>query len=228
MITQRSKMLSELSTYIHNIKLNHPIRVAINGVDTSGKTTLANELVEPLKQLGRPVIRASVDRFHNPRDIRYEQGKDSPNGYYNDSFNNKAIIEKLLSPLGKRGSLEYEDVFFDFKTDSKLHSTPKKSDINAILLFDGVFLLRQELNPYWDVRIFLQIPFDEVLKRALIRDKKLMGDEVERKYKLRYIPGQKLYLNSVHPEQIADIVIDNSNFNSPSILKWQINTSNYV
>ena len=63
----------------------------------------------------------------------------------------------------------------------------------------------------------MQISFEEVLKRAKIRDKELMGDELEQKYKTRYIPGQRLYLNSVHPEKLADIIIDNSNYNNPDI-----------
>ena len=46
---------------IASVSLPHPTRVAINGVDAAGKTTLADALVAPLEELGRPVIRASVD-----------------------------------------------------------------------------------------------------------------------------------------------------------------------
>jgi uridine kinase len=46
------------------------VRVAIDGVDGAGKTTFANELAEVVGGLGRPVIRASVDGFHNPRVVR--------------------------------------------------------------------------------------------------------------------------------------------------------------
>lgn len=209
------KLIVDLATYINTIKLNHPVRVAIDGVDTAGKTTLANELVKPLEKLGRQVIRASIDKFHNPRKKRYEKGKDSPEGYYYDSFNYEKLKEKLLAPLSSSKSPLFESEFFDFKTDTYIQTNPKKAQNNAILLFDGVFLLRPELNSYWDVRIFLDIPFDEVLKRAKLRDKDLMGDDVEQKYKVRYIPGQKIYLTSVHPENLADIVIDNSNYKEP-------------
>ena len=215
MTDQRRVFLQALANHINTIQLEHPLRVALDGVDTSGKTTLANELVEPLMKLGRPIIRASVDRFHRSRKERYKRGKDSPEGYYFDSFNNELLEEKLLSPLGTSETPSYEDELFDFKTDSSVSVAPKKASANSILLFDGIFLLRPELNPFWDVRIFLHIPFEEVLKRAKIRDRKLMGDEVEKKYKKRYIPGQELYLNSVHPEKFADIVIDNLDFNNP-------------
>jgi hypothetical protein len=61
------------------------------------------------------------------------------------------------------------------------------------------------------------VPFDTVLERAKRRDAELLGgpEEVERLYRERYIPGQQMYLHSVHPENIADIVIDNIDYNKP-------------
>ena len=78
-------MLEQLAAAIAARRLDHPTRVAIDGVDGSGKTTLADELVEPLRRAGRDVIRASVDGFHNPRAIRHRQGRDSADGYYLDA-----------------------------------------------------------------------------------------------------------------------------------------------
>lgn len=217
---ERESFLHDLATRISSIPATHPLRVAIDGVDTSGKTTLADELIEPLTKLGRPVIRASIDRFHRPRKERYQRGKDSPEGYYFNSFNHQALIQELLQPLGPNGNLSYRTEVFDFRTDSELTQGQEVAPANAILLFDGVFLLRPELYDYWDVRIFLQVPFEKVLERASIRDAGLLGDvqEVERRYQIRYIPGQQLYLNAVHPEQKADIVVDNSDFNKPLII----------
>jgi len=79
-------LLEQLAAAIAARRLDHPTRVAIDGVDGSGKTTLADELVEPLRRAGRDVIRASVDGFHNPRVVRYTRGPDSPEGYFLDSF----------------------------------------------------------------------------------------------------------------------------------------------
>ncbi len=64
-------MLETLARTLASVSRAHPIRVAIDGVDAAGKTTLADELVSPMRALGRTVIRASVDDFHNPREIRY-------------------------------------------------------------------------------------------------------------------------------------------------------------
>jgi uridine kinase len=53
--------------------------------------------VTPL--IERPVIRASIDAFHNPRAIRYRRGRESPAGFYLDSFDLEALISRLLSPF---------------------------------------------------------------------------------------------------------------------------------
>jgi uridine kinase len=84
---ERIALLEELSGRIAAMERPHPVRVGIDGVDGVGKTTLANELVDPLRQRGLPVIRASIDGFHHPRTVRYRRGRSSPEGYYRDSFN---------------------------------------------------------------------------------------------------------------------------------------------
>ncbi len=64
--TGRFLLIEELAARICLLKNPHTLRVAIDGVDGAGKTTLADELVEPVRRLGRRVIRASVDDFHRP------------------------------------------------------------------------------------------------------------------------------------------------------------------
>lgn len=67
---KRSELLNELASRIVAIERPHPARVGIDGVDAAGKTTLANELVPFIEDRGRPVIRASIDGFHNPAKVR--------------------------------------------------------------------------------------------------------------------------------------------------------------
>jgi pantothenate kinase len=83
---KRREAIFQVAELIAAIHLDHPVRVGIDGVDCEGKTMLADELVKPLQARGREVIRASIDGFHNPREIRHRQGRSSPRGYYEDSF----------------------------------------------------------------------------------------------------------------------------------------------
>jgi uridine kinase len=73
--------------------------VAVDGVDGAGKTVFANSLARRLEVLGRPVIRAGIDGFHNPRSVRYRRGKDSPEGFFLDSFNYDSLKKDLLAPF---------------------------------------------------------------------------------------------------------------------------------
>ena len=90
---------------------------------------------------------------------------------------------------------------------------------NSILLFDGVFLLRDELRPIWDFTIFVQADFDETLRRAEARDRELMRgvETVRGRYRKRYIPGQELYFSSCAPQEVAEVVLDNTNVNEPKL-----------
>jgi len=71
---------------------------------------------------------------------------------------------------------------------------------------DGIFLQRPELDDLWDVRIWLDVPFDVALARALVRDAERIDDPRTR-YERRYWPGQRLYLEEVDPKGHADIVV---------------------
>src|SRR5919201_5401716 len=123
----RAVVIRELADRIETVRRPHPVRVAIDGVDAAGKTTLADELAAVLRGRGREVIRASIDGFHRPRAERYRRGELSPEGYYHDSFDYNAVREAILGPGGVQAPL------------------------NSILLFDGIFLLRPELTEHWDL-----------------------------------------------------------------------------
>lgn len=185
--------------------------MGVDGVDASGKTTLADELSQALQSAGQPVLRAGIDRFHNPRAVRYRRGADSPEGYYLDSFDLQALRRDLLEPLGPGGSRVVRLERYNFQADAPIESDPLPVDPHTILLFDGVFLLRPELADCWDVSIFVQVSFETVLARAVQRDSALLGgpQAVIDRYTRRYIPAQQKYLAECHPQQKADFVVYN-------------------
>lgn len=219
---KRKELLKHLATIILEKQKDSPILVGIDGVDASGKTTLAEELVNELKGSGRPIIRASIDGFHNPKSIRYTKGENSPEGYYFNSFNHKAIAEVLLDPLSS-GKLRYETGVFDYRTDSEVVLPVKTATNDSILIMEGIFLFRPKLINYWDIKIFVDVDFKITVKRAVKRvaEREYIGSEQEilDKYKKRYIPGQQLYFEQAQPKEKADIIIDNSDFENPVITK---------
>ena len=98
-------------------------------------------------------IRASVDGFHHPRALRYRRGPDSPEGYYLDSFDYASLRRCLLAPLGPGGDRRYRPATFDHRTESPTEAPGQFAPADAVLLFDGVFLLRPELGGCWDYAV---------------------------------------------------------------------------
>ncbi len=216
----RLEVLNQLADLIVSIVPPHPTRVAIDGVDAAGKTTIANELVNLIETRGRQVIRASIDRFHRSRAERYQHGADSPEGYYLDSFNHAAIRAELLEPLGPGGNRHYRRAVFDFRSDAPAQESTNVASADAILLFDGVFLLRPELNDCWDYRVFVQVDFEIAVPRAIQRDLShgaLAGD-IDARYWKRYVPGQRIYLQTARPQEQADVIIENNDPDNPRLL----------
>jgi uridine kinase len=144
-------------------------RIAVDGIDCAGKTTLADRLGELLQ-----AARLSIDDFLRSPEERHAR-EFEPAGYYRDSFDNDAFRAAVLA-------------------------------VDEPLVADGVFLQRPELDDLWHLRIWVDIPFEAALERAVTRDAHLFADVRER-YEARYFPGQRLYLAEVDPRARADIVV---------------------
>lgn len=217
----RQCFLEQLAGRIISLPGARPQRVAIDGVDAAGKTSLADALAAPLQALGRPVIRASVDGFHLPRQVRYRRGPLSAEGYYLDSFDYPALKASLLDPLGPGGDGRYRTAAFDFRQDAAVDAPWQQAVPNAVLVLDGVFLLRPELEGCWDLAIFLEVPFEVTLARALQRDLDLLRDEatIRQRYTQRYIPAQRYYLETCRPSERADLVVDYRDPFNPQIVR---------
>ena len=219
-IAVRNKLLIDLTDLITSIMRTHPVRVAIDGIDASGKSSLAEELANIIRIHGRNVIRASCDGFHHPRSVRYRQGRSSPQGYYDDSFNYESIISSLLQPLGPAGDLRYRCLTYDYKIDRAQSAHLKLASNGDILLFDGVFLSRPELRNFWGFMIFVEAPFDVALDRAVSRDEAILGQEadVRRLYRERYFPGQRIYFEECLPRKNADVIFKNEPIDQPTLI----------
>ena len=196
------------------------MRVAIDGVDAAGKTTLADELVRHVLSRGRLTIRASADGFHRPRAERHRRGAESPESYFEDAFARDLLRARLLDPLGPGGDLLYRAAVFELGADAPVDEPPSLAPTDAVLLVDGVFLLHPELADAWDFRVFVDVPLEAALRRGVDRDAARFGSRAEarRRYERRYLPAQRLYLETVRPRELADVVFENADPAAPRLV----------
>jgi len=191
---------------------NKAFVVGITGIDCSGKTKFTESLEQFLisKDFKTQII--NLDDFHNPKVYRYS-GENQAENYFNKSFDIDTIIKKLLIPLNQKKAFSTRLTLLDLYTDK--YEIVKEFSFyeNTVVIFEGVFLFRKELSPYIDYKIFIDITFEESLRRAKTRDSK----EVFKKYTEKYLPAQKRYLDEYPPLKTADIIIDNSNWEHSKI-----------
>ncbi|MFE9191274.1 cytidylate kinase family protein [Micromonospora sp. NPDC007208] len=206
----RDELIRRLAEAVGAIAVAHPTRVAVDGPPAAGKTTLADELAVVLREQGRDVIRATIDDFLFPRAQRYPRGEYSAEGCYHDAHDNDALNRVLLDPLGPDGDRRFQPAVYDRYADAVASPPVTTAPADAVLVFDGVFLLRPELIDRWDLRIFVSTALEKTVDRALIRERRASTRaDIERRWRERYIPSQQLYFATVRPTRHADIVVHN-------------------
>jgi uridine kinase len=181
------------------------LRVGIDGVDGAGKTTLADALAGTFRAAAIPVIRASVDGFHHPRAIRYRLGRDSPEGFFRDSYDYAALQRSLLDPLSPGGNLRYRTAVFDHRSDRPVETTEERAEPGSVLIVDGIFLHRPELGRYWDFSVFLDVRFEVSIPRGAQRGEGSADPLAPENH--RYVEGQRLYLRECDPKAHATVVV---------------------
>jgi len=188
------------------------LKVAVDGRTASGKTSFGHELAQALAAMGRPVLRASLDDFKRPWRDRALYDRESGEGYYRNAFDYDAVRRLLLTPMAGDGLCALCSI--DPRTQIDHSDVKVRAAADAILVVDGVFAFRPELNDHWDLRIWLEITTADSIARGLARDG---GDgSVMRD---RYVVSEDLYVVDVDPAAQADVVIDNSRFDRPKALR---------
>lgn len=198
------------------------LRVAVDGLTGAGKTSFGHELAAALRGLGRPTMRASIDDFKHPWRHAREHGYDrvTGEGYYRNAYDFRSARDLLLRPAGPSGSGRVVLCGHDPLTGEDHRDKQISAPAGAILIVDSVFAFRPEYNDCWEYRIWLEVGPQIALQRGISRDCAAEGfEETVRLHRDRYGVSEVIYLAEVHPQALADVIIDNSNFASPRILR---------
>lgn len=197
------------------------VRVAVDGLTAAGKTTLAHEMARTLADRERVVLRASLDDFKRPWSEAHLYDRVSGEGYYRNASDHDAARRLLLDNAAPDGSGRVVLCSIDPITQVDHSATVVDMPGDGILVVDGVFAFRPELDDCWDLRVWLEIGSELSLRRGIARDVGLPGstDEPGSLHRDRYLVSEQLYIAEVDPVARADVVIDNTDFAHPILLR---------
>jgi uridine kinase len=161
-------------------------------------------------------VRVRADDFLQARAVRYRLGRDSPEGFFRNSYDLRRLYDDVLEPFGPTGSGRYRDRARDPASDTALDPPWEQASRGTALVLDGMFLHRGELVDVWDVSVFLDVPFAETARRMAVRD----GSDPDPDHPSlhRYVEGQRLYLRTCTPRERADVVVDNTDPAHPVVM----------
>jgi len=211
-------LLRRLAAEVAALEPDPYVRVAVDGVDGAGKSTVAGELTVALRDAGRTVVHACVDGFHRPRALRHARGAHDPEGFYRDSYDLAALERELLDPFAPGGHGLHRTHVFDARTDSPRVADQEQAAPGTVLVVDGIFLHRPELRGRWTWSLWLEVDRAVTLQRCVARDGTGSADPAAATNR-RYVEGQLLYLREALPQRAATHVVDNGDLDEPVLLR---------
>jgi len=188
----------------------------ISGVDTAGKTIFTKQFYKFLKCKGHNCKVVHLDDFHNPKEIR-SQLNDPVESYLKYAFDLNKVLDEILIPIKKGNDVSKELKLLCLETDKYEINKNIKLTPNDLILLEGVLLFREPLNNYFDYRIYIDINYDYMVERAHKRGEGSIT-ELEKSYHNKRIPIQKKYILENSPKKQSDIIINNNDFNNPTLV----------
>ncbi|MCC5036444.1 uridine kinase [Streptomyces sp. WAC 00631] len=215
---QRSALVALLARRVARLGGGR-LLVGIDGFTAAGKTGFGHELARHVAAAGRPVLRATLDDFKKPWRDRHLYDRESGEGYYRNAFDYEAVERLLLRRCRRPGETSAVLCSIDPLTQRDHSDQPTPLAPDTVLIVDGVFAFRPEINTYWDFRIWLHVDPEVSVRRGAERDRERSGADAESIHRDRYLAAHRVYLREADPLPGADVVIDNTVFSDPRVVK---------
>ncbi len=166
-------------------------------------------------------MRASLDDFKRPWKEAHLYDRLSGEGYYRNAFDSEAARRLLLDPAAPDGSGGVALCSIDPLTQVDHSATLVDLPTDGVLIVDGVFAFRSQLNPCWDLRIWVHVDPELSVRRGTARDAVMEGgtEQAEALHRDRYLAAEIAYIDECDPMTLAEVVVDNSHFERPLLLR---------
>jgi len=184
------------------------VLVAVSGIDGCGKGYLTERFVEALRVDGTRTAVIHVDGWLNLPQARFSATNPAEH-FYRHAVRFNEMFERLVLPLRERRSVTLNADTTEERAVSYRAHLYDFRDVDVILL-EGIFLLRPELMPYYDVAIWIRCGFETALERAVKRAQEGLSprDTVDA-YRRIYFPAQEIHFRRDDPTAAATLIVDN-------------------
>ncbi|MDX3662852.1 uridine kinase [Streptomyces sp. ID05-26A] len=169
-------------------ELDGRVRVLIDGAPAAEPGRLADAVVEPLRALGRPVQRVSLEDFLRPASIRLEHGRTDSYSYRHDWFDYKGLQREVLDPATDGKVLPS---LWNAATDRASRAEYVDVPENGVVLVDGTLMLDRRLPADLTVHLWLS---PGALRRKTAEEWTLPAFD-------DYDPVADLFVRYDHPER---------------------------
>jgi uridine kinase len=219
---RREQLVRRLADHLvhQQHSMGRPLVVGITGADASGKSWLAGSLAQHLADRGVDHELVHVDDFHRPRRERYAGPRPEPDQYRHQSIALDALVQDVLSPIRTHGRLDQTLRHLDLRTDRYTTERSYRVTERSIVVVEGVFLLRRPVRVHLDLIVFLAVDEEVLVARGAGRDESVHGSDAERRFRQKYLPAQRVVFAANPPEQLADVIIDNTDWDQPQVIRW--------
>lgn len=182
--------------------------VGVSGIGGSGKGFIAEKLRGALVSRGIRVALCHADDWLSLPELKYRT-KNAARHYYQHALRTSEMLMTLIHPLLTTGQASFEFEAYIERTQTYAKQQRQINDVELVIL-EGILLFRPPLSEYFDLKIWVDCPFDVALSRALSRNQEaLSNDELKRKYETIYHPAQQIHLEEDQAIALADVVIEN-------------------
>jgi uridine kinase len=154
--------------------------VGIDGKGASGKTTLAAAVAAAL----RNAVVVHVDDFARPSVETWERDR---------------FVAQVLVPLAAGRPARYERWDWDSDASAGWAEVP----VGVPVVVEGVSSTDVRLGVPWDVALWVEVPYEVRLARALARD----GEGMREQWVERWMPAEDAYEAAQRPQDRVDAVV---------------------
>ena len=192
----------------HATRRGLSVLAAITGIDGAGKGYITAQLVKILQANDVRTVAVNIDGWLNLPGRRF--GPSNPaEHFYLHAFRFDEMFAQLVRPLRDRRSIRCEVAYAEETAVAYRRHVYQFDDIDVILL-EGIFLLKQAFQSYYDLSCWIDCSFDTALERAIARGQEgLSPEDTTHAYRTIFFPAQEIHFQRDFPRAAATVIFDN-------------------